>query len=171
VTVSPSPQTSGPAASTAAGQTVAVDPALLAILPDEVGGVRLEPAPETAAEIAGDPTIAAPVEALAMALAVASGSSSDQDIAIASVVRLRPDIFSAGFFRGWRDSYDDAACAQAGGVAGNAEAEIDGRTVFIGSCVNGAFTYHVRYGEDVIVAVTSVGERRFGEEVVSNLGD
>ena len=48
---------------------------------------------------------------------------------------------------------------------------IDGRQVFIGSCANGAFTYHLRYGEDVIVSLTSVGEGRFGEQVVQNLGE
>ena len=58
-----------------------------------------------------------------------------------------------------------------GGVRGNAESEIDGRQVFIGSCNSGVLTYHLRYGEDVIVSLTSLGERRFGEQVVQNLGE
>jgi hypothetical protein len=157
--------------SAASSRAVAVDPSLLSILPDEVGGAPLDPSPETAAGIAKDPALAIAVEALAIGLAVSSGSSTDQDLVIASVVRLRPDIFNEAFFRSWRHRYDDAACAQGGGVAGNAETEIDDRKVFIGSCANGAFTYHTRYGEDVLVSLTSVGKARFGEQVMSNLGD
>jgi hypothetical protein len=131
----------------------------------------MQPAPEAAAQIAVDPSVAADVEAIAVALAVSAGSSADEDLVIASVVRLRPDVFDETFFRSWRDTYDAAACEPAGGLRGNAEAEIDGRQVFIGSCANGGFTYHLRYGEDVIVSLTSLGEGRFGEQVVQNLGE
>ena len=44
-------------------------------------------------------------------------------------------------------------------MAGNAEAEIDGRTVYIGTCVGGVHTYHVHLEEpDVIVSLNDVGE-------------
>ena len=153
------------------GGSVAVDPSLLSILPPDVAGVQMQPAPDTAAQIAADPSLASEVEAVAVALAVSAGSSAAEDLVIASVVRLQPDIFDETFFRGWRDTYDGAACEPAGGVRGNAESEIDGRQVFIGSCNSGVLTYHLRYGEDVIVSLTSVGERRFGEQVVQNLGE
>lgn len=167
------------AASTSAGSSpssappsgaVTVDPSLLEILPAEVAGAPLQAAPEAATNIALDPSLATDVEAIAVGLAVAAGSSTSDDLVIVNVVRLKPDVFDDTFFRGWRDTYDAAACDSAGGVVGNAEGEIDGRKVFIGSCVNGAFTYHVRYGEDVIISMTSVGEGRFGEQVVNNLG-
>jgi hypothetical protein len=151
--------------------SVAVDPSLLSILPPDVAGVPMQPAPDTAAQIAADPSLASEVEAVAVAIAVSAGSSAAEDLVIASVVRLQPDIFDETFFRGWRDTYDAAACEPAGGVRGNAESEIDGRQVFIGSCNSGVLTYHLRYGEDVIVSLTSVGERRFGEQVVQNLGE
>jgi hypothetical protein len=151
--------------------SVAVDPSLLSILPPDVAGAPMKPAPETAAQIAADPSLASEVEAVAVALAVSAGSSAAEDLVIASVVRLQPDIFDETFFRGWRDTYDTAACEPAGGVRGNAESEIDGRQVFIGSCNSGVLTYHLRYGEDVIVSLTSVGEQRFGEQVVQNLGE
>jgi hypothetical protein len=153
------------------GGSVAVDPSLLSILPPDVAGAPMQPAPDTAAQIASDPRLASEVEAVAVALAVSAGSSAAEDLVIASVVRLQPDVFNETFFRGWRDSYDAAACEPAGGVRGNAESEIDGRQVFIGSCNSGVLTYHLRYGEDVIVSLTSVGERRFGEQVVQNLGE
>jgi hypothetical protein len=155
------------------GGAITVDPSLLAILPAEVGGAPMLPAPETATDIALDQTLAADVEAIAVGLAVspgASASSGAEDLVIANVVRLRPDVFDESFFRDWRETYDAAACEPAGGVRGNAESEIDGRQVFIGSCANGGLTYHVRYGEDVIVSLTSLGEGRFGELVVKNLG-
>ena len=153
------------------GGSVAIDPSLLSILPTDVAGVPMQPAPDTAAQIAADPSLASEVEAVAVALAVSAGSSAAEDLVIASVVRLQPDIFDETFFRGWRDTYDGAACEPAGGVRGNAESEIDGRQVFIGSCNSGVLTYHLRYGEDVIVSLTSVGDRRFGEQVVQNLGE
>ena len=131
----------------------------------------MEASPEAASEIAASPDLAGDVEALAVGLAISVGASADEDFAIANVVRLRSDVFTDAFFRDWRDTYDVAACEPAGGFSGNAEAEFGGRAVFIGSCKNGAFTYHTRYGEDVIVSVTSVGPRRFGEQVMTNLGD
>ena len=161
----------GQLASVPPAGSVFVDPTLLSILPPDVAGVPMQPSAETAAQIALDPSIAADVEAIAVAVAVSAGSSASEDLVIVSVVRLRPDVFEETFFRGWRDTYDAAACEPAGGLRGNAEAEIDGRQVFIGSCANGGFTYHLRYGEDVIVSLTSLGERRFGEQVVQNLGE
>jgi hypothetical protein len=162
---------SPPASSLTTGEDVAVDLSLLSILPPIVAGVPMQPALDTSTQIAADPALAGDVEAVAVALFVAAGSSAAEDLVIASVVRLQPDIFNETFFRGWRDTYDTAACEPAGGLRGNAEAEIDGRQVFIGSCANGAFTYHLRYGEDVIVSLTSVGEGRLGEQVVQNLGE
>jgi hypothetical protein len=162
---------SPPASAGSVAESVAVDLSLLSILPLQVAGVAMQPAPDTAAQIAADPSLAADVEAVAVALAVSAGSSAAENLVIVSVVRLRPDIFDETFFRGWRDTYDAAACEPAGGLRGNAEAEIDGRQVFIGSCANGGFTYHLRYGEDVIVSLTSLGEGRFGEQVVQNLGE
>jgi hypothetical protein len=150
---------------------IAVDPSLLLILPPEVDGAPMQPSPDTATEIAADPSLARDVEAIAVGLAVGPGSSGDEDLVIASVVRLRPDVFDEAWFREWRDTYNVGACEPAGGISGHAEAEIDGRQAFIGTCANGGFTYHVRYGEDVIVSLTSVGEGRFGELVVKNLGN
>jgi hypothetical protein len=164
-------QPSPPASSSTSGDGVDVDVSLLSILPPVVAGVAMQPALDTSAEIAADPSLAGDVEALAVGLFVAAGSSAAEDLVIASVVRLQPDVFNETFFRGWRDSYDAAACEPAGGLHGNAETEMDGRQVFIGSCANGAFTYHLRYGEDVIVSLTSIGEGRFGEQVVQNLGE
>ena len=62
----------------------------------------------------------------------------------------------------WRDTYDEAACAPAGGVTGHAQATIDGRTVFIGTCAGGALTYHVRLEErsGSSCSITAVGERQ-----------
>lgn len=159
-----------PSPAPAAG-AITVDPSLLSILPPDVGGVPIEPDLETATTVAADSSLATDVEAIAVGLAVSPGSSGGEDLVIANVVRLRPDVFDEAFFRDWRDTYDAAACERAGGLDGNAEAEIDGRPVFIGTCLNGAHTYHVRHGEDVIVSLTTVGDGRFGLEVVENLGN
>jgi hypothetical protein len=149
---------------------VDVDASLLSHVPATVGGVEIEPDPGTAAQIASDHALAGEVERLAVGLAVGPGSSRAQDIAIVNVVKLRDGILGEPFFRGWRDSYDEAACAQAGGVSGHAQAEIGGRTVYIGTCNGGAHTYHVALaGDDVVIAVTSVGAGRWGEQIISNV--
>lgn len=149
---------------------IVIDPGLLAIVPAAVDGVPVVPDPETAAGIAADPGLAADVEALAVGLAIGPGSSGAEDLAIVNVIRLRDGVFGEAFFRDWRDTYDEAACEPAGGVAGHAQAILDGRLVYIGSCTGGAFTHHVAIeGEGILVSVTSVGVRRFGEQIVSNL--
>jgi hypothetical protein len=161
------PGTLAPSVDTGTG--VAVDLSLLEHLPDAVDGVALEPDPETSAQVAADPSLAIAATGLVIALAAAETETTN-DLAIVSAVRLRPGIFGDAFFRSWRDSYDTAACKAAGGVGGNAEAEIAGRTTYIGTCVGGAHTYHVRLdGDDVVVSVTSVGERRLGEQVIASL--
>jgi hypothetical protein len=173
---SASPSANSPAATASGASTpsvvsgITIDRGLLAIVPATVGGVAISPDPDTAAQIATDPALAGQVEALAVGLAVGPGASGAEDIAIVNVIRLRNGVFGEEFFRDWRDTYDEAACEPAGGVAGHAQATIDGRLVFIGSCTGGAFTHHVALeGERLIVSVTSVGPQRFGEQVVANL--
>ncbi|MEO7664523.1 MAG: hypothetical protein ABIV26_05300, partial [Candidatus Limnocylindrales bacterium] len=62
------------------------------------------------------------------------------------------------------------ACSQASGVAGHAEAQIDGRTVYIGTCGGGVRTYHAWLAPDgVMVSASAVGDRRLGERLVENL--
>ena len=149
---------------------MAIDPTLLTLVPPTVDGVTIAPDPDTAAQIAADQALADDVDALAVGIAIEPGASGADNLAIVNVVRLRDGVFGESFFRGWRDSYDEAACAPAGGVAGHAQAELDDRLVYIGTCTGGAITYHVALeGDGVIVAVTSVGTRRFGEQIVSNL--
>lgn len=179
ITAPPSP-TPSPAATTVspsasgAGAGILVDESLLDVLPSQVAGIALVSDPATAASIAADPKLAIAASAMAVGLAVGPGSSDQgaEDLAIASVVQLRPDVFDDDFFRSWRDSYDAAACEAAGGVQGNAQAEIAGHETYIGTCVQGAFTYHT-YVEDrnVLISITSVGAERLGEQVVAGLGE
>jgi hypothetical protein len=148
---------------------ITIDPSLLSILPQSVDGVQLLPAPEAAAQIAADPSIPSEIDAVAVALAVASSSSTTDDLAIVNVVRLNEGIFDDDFFRDWRDSYNEAACEPAGGVVGNAEAQLGGRQVFITTCANGGAAYHTHYSDQILVAITSVGPSRLGEKIMTNL--
>lgn len=147
--------------------TVAIDPTLLDLLPDAVAGHPLEDSPEAAAESVGDPILARSAESIAVAIAADPPTGS---FAVASVVKLMPGVYDDEFFRDWRDSFDEGVCEQAGGVAGNAEAEMGGRTVYIGTCAGGVHTYHAYLDDrDVIVSVNSVGEARLGEELMQDL--
>jgi hypothetical protein len=164
VSVAPEPSAS------ADGGAIAVDEDLLDVLPDRIAGIDLVSDPDTAAAIASDPDLARTASAIAVALAIAPGRSDD--LVVISVVQLRPGVFDDAFYRSWRDTYDTAACGPAGGVAGNAQAEIGGHDTFIGTCAQGAFTYHV-YLEDLdrFVSITSVGDRRLGEQIVAGIGE
>ena len=91
-----------------------------------------------------DPTLARDASAIATGLATPTGQATPEEFVIVNAVRLRDPGKDEDWFRAWRDSYDAAACAQAGGVTGHAESQIQGRNVFIGTCANGVFTYHTR---------------------------
>jgi hypothetical protein len=112
-----------------------------------------------------DPAFAANVEAAAFGVVVAGN-----DLASAMVARPVPGAWSESWFRDWRDSYDEGACAQSGGVAGNAEAQLGGRTVYVGTCAGGLRTYHAWLeGRGLLVSAISVGERRYGEQLITDL--
>jgi hypothetical protein len=158
-----------PGATAAASPLIAIDPSLLDLLPDSVGGTPLVASPDAAADPASDRELAKTAQSLAVALAVDQATGN---LVVASVVKLKPGVFTDEFFRDWRDSFDEGVCGQAGGVAGNAQATIDGRTVFIGTCEGGVHTYHVHLdGPDAIVSLNSVGDGRMGEQLMESLPD
>jgi hypothetical protein len=161
-----SPGSSGAAA---ASPLVAIDPSLLDLLPKTIGSIPVMPSPESAAEPASDPSLAASAQSLAVALAV---DQTTGNLVVASVVKLKAGVFSDAFYRDWRDSFDQGVCGQAGGVSGNAQATMDGRTVYIGTCAGGVHTYHVHLdGPDVIISANSVGDGRLGEQLMDSLPD
>jgi len=154
----------------ASGAAVQVDAALLAFVPAAVDGVPLTFDPGTSATIAADPSVAPDAASLAVALAIVPGASAADDLAVVSVVRLRDPAKDETWFRDWRDTYDQAACSPAGGLVGNAEAEIGGGTVYIGSCAGGVRTYHTRLAAaGIVVSITALGGRRLGEKVMAGL--
>ncbi len=173
------PSPASPSSPARPSSSLAVDLSLLELLPADVDGVRLEPAPEAAAEIAEDSTLGRSVSAVAVALALAPGgiggspaptgvSSAPDDLAVVTLARLLPGTFSDAFFRDWRDSHDAAACAPAGGVAGHAQATFGDRQTFMTTCFEGVRIHHVYLaGPDVLVAVTSLGDERLGERLVA----
>lgn len=167
------PATSGPVtapspATSASIAAIVVDPALLALLPVQVGGVALVPAADAAGEMIADPSLAASASAIAVGL-VAAGSTTGGDVASVSVVRLRPGIYSEAFFEDWRQSYDEAACAPAGSVASHRQQVIGARTVEVTLCTEGARTLHVHLAGDILISITAVGDGGFGELVLAGL--
>jgi hypothetical protein len=145
------------------------DAALLVVLPPDVGGMPLTPEPDAFAASASDAALVRDAAAGSVALVV---DPTGSDYAVAFVYRLHPGIYDEGWFRGWRDSFDQGVCEQAGGVTGNAEAEIGGRTTYIGSCAGGVLTYHAHLetdAGDVVVSAQSLGDKRLGEQVMEGL--
>jgi hypothetical protein len=156
--------------------SVVADPTLLALVP--VDGIRLTFDPATTSRVAADPTLAASASALAIAVATPDGelipgssAAPGLDLAVVSVIRLRDPSADDAWFRDWRDSYDEASCANAGGVVRRAETTIGGATVFVGTCAGGSFTYHARVdGGAAVVSLTSVGPSQLGRTIMEGLG-
>lgn len=163
VPASPGASTPGPASASPGGAVE--DPSLLAVLPAEVAGQPVVLESQAFVEAMADPAFASSIEAAAFGIVVAGN-----DLASAVVARRVPGELPDAWFRDWRDSYNEGACGQSGGVAGNAEADIGGRTVHIATCAGGLRTYHA-WLEDrgLLVSAFAVGEQRFGELLMAGL--
>jgi hypothetical protein len=148
------------------GVDVVMDPALLQILPAAIGAAKVEIEPESFTEAVRDSSFVASVDGAAFAIVV-----EGEDWATGVVAHLRSGVFSEGFFRDWRDTFDEGACGQAGGVAGHAEVGLeDDRTTYVMTCAGGLRVYHAYVAErEVVVSLFSLGERRFGEQLMSGL--
>jgi hypothetical protein len=166
--LTPTPASTAPATPAPAtpGTRVAVeDPSLLGVLPAEVGGQPVVLESQAFADALADPDFAANVEAAAFGVVV-----SGDDLASALVARPVPGAFSEAWFRDWRDSYDEGACAQAGGIAGVAETDLGGRTMYVATCGGGLRTYHTWLdGPGLIVSALAVGTGRYGERLMAGL--
>ena len=144
------------------------EPGLLAFVPGGGNGLDFTYDAETTATVASDPELARNLVGLAIGLYRVTGSAPDDpNFAIVNVAQRRDPSLDAAWFRDWRDTYDAAACAQAGGVAGHAQTEMGAGIVYIGTCAGGALTYHVRLARGaIVVSMTSFGPLRLGEKVM-----
>lgn len=162
-TVGPPPSPTPPDDTT----PVVLDPTLLAFLPASVGGIDVTENADEASTALSDPALPRIASAVDGAVAVDTASAN---LVLGWVVRLRPGIFNAGDYRQWRDSYDEGACAAAGGVVGHAEATIADRQAYVTSCVGGMHTYHVWLkDQDILISASSIGDARFGEQLLEGL--
>ncbi|MHB8891776.1 MAG: hypothetical protein ACYC65_06995 [Candidatus Limnocylindrales bacterium] len=148
------------------GADVVMDPSLLEILPPAIGSARVEVEPASFGEAVTDPSFVANVDGAVFAIV-----TEGEDLASGVVAHLRPDVYSEAFYRDWRDSYDEGACAQAGGVRARAEVGIEGdRPMYVTTCAEDLRVYHAYVPErEVIVSLFSLGERRFGEQLMTDL--
>ena len=126
-------------------------------------------APDTAASMIKDPSLAESASAIAVGVALVPGGSGGDDLAVSTVIRLRPGVYSDDFFDGWRDAYDEAACAPAGGVSSHVQQVIGAHRVEVTLCRGGARTYHTHLAGDVLVSITAAGDRKFGDLVMAGL--
>lgn len=165
-----SPPSPSPSPTAVVGGDLVVDAGLLDILPPTVGTVGMEGDPVTAESLASNSDLAASASAVAIARYVGPGDSSGDDLAIVSLVRLRPGVFTDAFFDRWRSDYDGSACEAAGGVSGDETVRTIGNAaVHVGACVGGATTYHLHRDDDVLVSIIAVGPSTLGDEVVAGL--
>lgn len=166
----PSIVPSGPSAlaSTSPGAVTQAEPALLDLLPAAVAGLTITFDADTTATVAADPDLVRDAAGVATGLAAPSGQATPAEFVIVNVVRLRDPSRDETWFRDWRDSYDESACERAGGVVRHADFVSGGRTVYVGSCAGGVFTYHVRLRDGgIVVSLTSIGPGRLGERLIA----
>ena len=148
------------------------DPSLLDLVPATEANATLTYDPQVTAEVAADPELVKNISYLAIGLARPVGAdANDPDFAIVNVARPRDEnAVNDDWFRDWRDSYDEPACAQAGGVARHSQTEVAGVTVFTAACANGAFTYHALIADrGIVLSITSVGPANLGRTIVEHL--
>lgn len=163
------PTTLGPLPSPTADEAAptVIDPTLLEFLPAQIGGIPVTEALDEAALALADPALPRIATALDVGLALDEASGN---LVTAHVVRLREGAFDDATYRQWRDSYDDGACAAAGGVLGRAETPFDERTVFVTTCVQQLRTYHLWIQEEhLLISASSVGSGGFGELLMLGL--
>ena len=176
--VEPVASTSGPGDSAATlgpaesptpdpNRPTAIDPALLAYLPERVGGATVEEDVNEAALAASRPTLSRLATAVDVGVAL---DESRTNLVTAHVVRLRAGAFGDAAYRDWRDTFDEGACAAADGVQGRSEATIDDRTVYITTCVKPLRIYHLWIEDEaLLISAWSIGEDRFGEQLMNEL--
>ncbi|HKF84277.1 MAG TPA: hypothetical protein VKB30_00720 [Candidatus Limnocylindrales bacterium] len=141
------------------------DDSLLAILPAEVEDTPVLAEETSFDEAVRDDAFAEHAERAAFAVV-----TTPTDLASGVVAQIRAGVLDDTFFADWRETYNEGACAQAGGVATNAETTISGRTVYISRCAGGLTVYHASIpGRNVIVSLFSIGEGRFGEQLMAGL--
>jgi hypothetical protein len=146
---------------------VALDTGLLAVLPPTVLGLPVEESPEGDQSALEEPVLDTIATAAIGAVVV---DTSTTDLAYALVVRLRPGALTDSGFRDWRDSYDEGACGNASLLVGHSQTSIAGRTVYIATCSGGLRTYHVWIQDkNLLISVSSLGTRHFGEVLLVNL--
>lgn len=161
-TVSPA-ATAGPTVAPAG--SVEEDESLLAVLPEDVEGTPLDREALAFAESSHDPAFAASIGS-----AVFFVAPGPEDLVSGLVARPRDGVFGDDWFRDWRETYDEGACGQAGGIGGRAEAAVDGRQVHITTCAGGMRVYHAWVEEQgVVVSLIALGDSRWGEQVMGTL--
>ena len=161
----------GPSSSASAGSSIESDPGLFSFIGGDTGALTFRYDPETTDQVAADPGLAGNVSGLAIGLYTMPGQQPVADFAIVSVLRLRDPSVGPDWFRLYRDTYDAAACARAGGIDRHSETTIWTNDVFIGACAGGAFTYHVRLeARGIVVSITAAGPARLGERIAGDVG-
>ncbi|HEX8939487.1 MAG TPA: hypothetical protein VF763_04930 [Candidatus Limnocylindrales bacterium] len=146
---------------------LAIDPALVHLLPATVGGAPVTESPELEAAAMGDADLATHVSSYAAATV---GSLGDPDWAQVQFLSLKPDA-GKSFYPAWRDQVESAGCSQASGVASREQRTIGGWPVDVTTCVGGAMLYQLQLQDQgVLVSVTALGPKKLGEQAVAALG-
>jgi hypothetical protein len=141
------------------------DESLLAVLPEAIDGtpVQLE-------HLAFEEARTQPDFAASIGSAVFFVVPGPDDLVSGLVARPRDGVHSDAWYRDWRETYDEGACAQADGVGGRAEAVLDGRPVSITTCAGGMRVYHAWVEEQgVVVSLIALGDNRWGERLMGTL--
>jgi hypothetical protein len=141
---------------------------LLDHVPGEVDGLPVVFLAEESRDAARR-LVGGPITSVASAVL---GGIPQPDIAVVNVMRLANEGVDRSGFRDLRETFNDEVCREWGGVAGNAQAELEGRVVHIGSCAREGRTYHALLERsNTVVSVYAGGQKRLGELLMRELRD
>jgi hypothetical protein len=158
----------GPPVTLAPGATalVRIDTSLLGVLPSEVDGLTVLESSEAEADEQSNGSLASLSDGVVGALAIDPATS---DFVLVHVARLRQGAFTDAIFRTWRDTFDAGTCGDLG-VIGNAQSNLGGRTVFVGTCGNGWHTYHAWIQDkNLLISASAGGKRNLGQLLFESL--
>jgi hypothetical protein len=124
------------------------DPSLLSLLPATIAGQAVVRDPQAFTDALADPGFVQNIETASFGVVV-----SGNDLVSGVVARPVAGAWSERWFGDWRGSYDEGACA-----------------VYVGTCAGGLRTYHAWIASrGLLVSAISVGDNRFGEQLMAGL--
>jgi hypothetical protein len=142
---------------------LAIDPSLLAKLPQSVGAVSLV---EDAASEAGALDNADLANTFDRYAAAQLGELGDSDWVAISIGHFKTANQYSDLYAAWVDQYDTGACSHAGAVSGTSQPTIGFFLVDAATCNGGVNVYSLQLGDGYVASMFELGPRHLGQMLI-----